>query len=174
MHELEVCLQEYYTSGFLSIQAAIDAYALGLGLPATMDTSLAPIPGGNGTTNAALDAGAISSGRSGPGNPGAVDIAAWTQWGAVMPTSAYTHNDFYVRPPPLLFFKRYAGRAEIQELWMSGELVPVSPSMILFAHERGIVEFLLLIPSLCVETSLTAKPCCVAYGDTDMNMDMEI
>ncbi len=37
-----LCLQEYYTSGFLSIQAAIDGYVLGLN--AETETSLGPFP----------------------------------------------------------------------------------------------------------------------------------
>ena len=44
-----LCLQEYYTSGFLSIQAAIDGYVLGL--TAETETSLGPFPAAaqNGT-----------------------------------------------------------------------------------------------------------------------------
>ena len=45
-----LCLQEYYTSGFLSIQAAIDGYVLGLN--AETETSLGPFPASaqNGTS----------------------------------------------------------------------------------------------------------------------------
>ena len=83
-------VQEYYTSGFLSLQAAIDAYVLGLGLPAALDTSLVPLPGHGGAR-----AGASSGG--GAQGSALANLTAWTQWGAVMPTSAYIHNDFYVR-----------------------------------------------------------------------------
>ena len=83
-------MQEYYTSGFLSLQAAIDAYVLGLGLPAALDTSLAPLSAHGGTRANA------SSGEDAKGSALA-NLNAWTQWGAVMPTSAYIHNDFYVR-----------------------------------------------------------------------------
>ena len=85
-----VLAQEYYTSGFLSLQAAIDAYVLGLGLPAALDTSLVPLPGHNSTHDSASSGG-------GAQGPALANLTAWTQWGAVMPTSAYTHNDFYVR-----------------------------------------------------------------------------
>ena len=37
-----LCLQEYYTSGFLSIQAAIDGYVLSLN--AETESSLGPFP----------------------------------------------------------------------------------------------------------------------------------
>ncbi|KAK9833394.1 hypothetical protein WJX81_001382 [Elliptochloris bilobata] len=63
-HRIPVHYKEYYTSGFLSLQAAIDAYSLG-------------------------------GGDKNPKDPGLADVTAWTQWGAVMPTSAYTHNAFY-------------------------------------------------------------------------------
>ena len=83
-------LQEYYTSGFLSLQAAIDAYVLGLGLPAALDTSLVPLSGHGG-------ARANATGGEGAQGSAPANLTAWTEWGAVMPTSAYTHNDFYVR-----------------------------------------------------------------------------
>ena len=133
-HKLQVCVQEYYTSGFLSLQAAIDAYALGLGLPAAMDTSLALTPAGNGSELAGAGAAAPSAGgtarhKGGPGAPGSAAVTAWTQWGAVMPTSAYTHNDFYVRTHchefsiPCAMLMNLNGRRELWqtfELWRAG------------------------------------------------------
>lgn len=124
-------MQEYYTSGFLSLQAAIDAYALGLGLPAAMDTSLALMPAGNGSELAGAGAAAPSGGGAarqtgGPGVPGSAVATAWTQWGSVMPTSAYTHNDFYVRThchecsiPSAMLMSRMEG-------WSSGKLLSFS------------------------------------------------
>ena len=79
-------LQEYYTSGFLSLQAAIDAYTLGI--PAQLEASLdVSLPG---TTTAA--AGGTAGANGGP----------FTEWGVVFPTAEYEHNDFYdagQRPP---------------------------------------------------------------------------
>ena len=88
-------MQEYYTSGFLSLQASIDAYVLGLGLPAALDTSLVPLPG-HGGAHAGTSGGGDAQGSA------LANLTAWTQWGAVMPTSAYIHNDFYVRAGRLL------------------------------------------------------------------------
>lgn len=73
--------QEYYTSGFLSLQSAIDAYTLGL--PASLEASL----------------------DTGPGDSDAPLPAApqlWTAWGGVFPTSEYDHNDFYDAVGPML------------------------------------------------------------------------
>ena len=121
-------MQEYYTSGFLSLQAAIDAYALGLGLPAAMDTSLALMPAGNGSELAGAGAAAPGGGGAarqpgGPGVPGSAAVTAWTQWGAVMPTSAYTHSDFYVRTHCHEHAILCATLKNRVEGWSSGELL---------------------------------------------------
>ena len=71
-------MQEYYTSGFLSLQAAIDAYVLDMS--ASLETSLR-----TGTGNVSL-----------PGSSAAIQRQGyWTQWGAVLPTAEYIHNEFY-------------------------------------------------------------------------------
>jgi hypothetical protein len=70
-------VQEYYTSGFLSLQAAIDAYTLGL--PAMLEASLNARPAG-------ADAGATAAGAVG---------GLYNEWGVVFPTAEYEHNDFY-------------------------------------------------------------------------------
>ena len=62
-------MQEYYTSGFLSLQAAIDAYTLSL--------------------SAKLEASLDARG----GDTGGGDL--YTEWGVVFPTAEYEHNDFY-------------------------------------------------------------------------------
>lgn len=74
-------LQEYYTSGFLSLQSAIDAHILGLS--ATLETSLSTGP------NASLSFT--------PPPP-----QYWTTWGGVFPTAEYEHNDFYDAVGPML------------------------------------------------------------------------
>ena len=71
--------QEYYTSGFLSLQAAIDAYTLGL--PAQLEASLDARPAA-GEADAAGGAAGASSGL-------------YTAWGVVFPTAEYEHNEFY-------------------------------------------------------------------------------
>ena len=77
-HKLYLCMQEYYTSGFLSLQAAIDAYVLDI--PSSLETSLC-----TGTGNVSL-----------PGSSAAIQRQSyWTQWGAVFPTAEYIHNEFY-------------------------------------------------------------------------------
>ena len=126
--KLQVCVQEYYTSGFLSLQAAIDAYALGLGLPAAMDTSLALMAAGNGSELAAAGAAAPSGGGAarhtgGPRAPGSAAATAWTQWGAVMPTSAYTHNDFYVRTHCHEYSIQSAMLMSYMQGWSSGKIL---------------------------------------------------
>ena len=63
-------MQEYYTSGFLSLQAALDAEILGL--PSDEEASFGP----------------LSSSARAPQQ-------TWTQWGAAMPTGSYVHNNFY-------------------------------------------------------------------------------
>ena len=71
-------MQEYYTSGFLSLQAAIDAYVLDIS--SSLETSLH-----TGTGNVSL-----------PGSSAAIQRQSyWTQWGAVFPTAEYIHNEFY-------------------------------------------------------------------------------
>ena len=73
-----MCMQEYYTSGFLSVQGAIDSYVLGL--TSSLETSLP-----TGMENVTLvDSGAIIQRPS-----------FWTEWGTVFPTAAYIHNEFY-------------------------------------------------------------------------------
>ena len=71
-------LQEYYTSGFLSVQGAIDSYVMGIG--SSLETSL-PMGMENITI---VDSGAIIQRPS-----------FWTEWGTVFPTAAYIHNEFY-------------------------------------------------------------------------------
>lgn len=71
-------MQEYYTSGFLSVQGAIDAYALGI--TSSLETSL--LTGMQNVSNA--DLGAIVQRQS-----------FWTEWGTVFPTAEYIHNEFY-------------------------------------------------------------------------------
>ena len=70
-------LQEYYTSGFLSLQAAIDAYTLGLS--AQLESSLDVHPAGE------------------LGIAGLADASSdlYTEWGVVFPTAEYEHNEFY-------------------------------------------------------------------------------
>ena len=71
-------MQEYYTSGFLSLQAAIDAYVLDIS--SSLETSLP-----TGVENVGL-----------PGSSAAVQRQRyWTQWGVVFPTAEYIHNEFY-------------------------------------------------------------------------------
>ena len=71
-------VQEYYTSGFLSLQAAIDAYVLDIS--SGLETSLH-----TGAGNISL-----------PGSRGSFQQQSyWTQWGAVFPTAEYIHNEFY-------------------------------------------------------------------------------
>lgn len=73
-----MCAQEYYTSGFLSVQGAIDSYVLGLS--SSLETSLP-----TGMENVTfVDSGAIIQRPS-----------FWTEWGTVFPTAAYIHNEFY-------------------------------------------------------------------------------
>ena len=68
-------VQEYYTSGFLSLQAALDAEVLRL--PSDKEASFGPLsPIGSQQT--------------------------WTQWGAAMPTGSYVHNNFYAAVGPML------------------------------------------------------------------------
>ena len=74
-------MQEYYTSGFLSLQSAIDAYTLGM--PASLEAS--------------LDTGSGDSPSPAPAAP-----QAWTAWGGVFPTAEYVHNDFYDAVGPML------------------------------------------------------------------------
>jgi hypothetical protein len=105
--------QEYFTSGFLSLQAAVDAYALGLRLPAALDTSLIAPPGANGSARAGAPAAGF-----GQGPAGLAGLAAWTQWGVVMPTSAYTHNDFYVRGPGCTQSANLCTDMRLQPSWM--------------------------------------------------------
>ncbi|CAL8463070.1 g2604 [Coccomyxa elongata] len=80
-HDVSIHYKEYYTSGFLSLQAAIDAYTLGL--PASLESS--------------LDTGPADSATPLPAPP-----QAWTAWGSVFPTSEYEHNDFYDAVGPIL------------------------------------------------------------------------
>ena len=60
------------------MQAAIDNYALGLS--ASLDTSLGPLP---------MD-GASEADQS------------WTEWGGLFPTVGYTHNGFFDAVGPML------------------------------------------------------------------------
>ena len=71
-------MQEYYTSGFLSVQGAIDSYVLGI--TSSLETSL-PMGMENVTF---VDSGTIIQRPS-----------FWTEWGTVFPTAAYIHNEFY-------------------------------------------------------------------------------
>ncbi|KAK9857576.1 hypothetical protein WJX84_000857, partial [Apatococcus fuscideae] len=73
----------YYTSGFLSIQAAVDNYALGLS--ASLDTSLGPLPLGED-----------------PQGQGSVARQSWTEWGGLFPTVGYIHNGFFDAVGPML------------------------------------------------------------------------
>lgn len=74
-------MQEYYTSGFLSLQSAIDAYTLGL--PSSLEASLQTGPGESETLLSAPP-------------------QLWTIWGGVFPTAEYVHNDFYDAVGPML------------------------------------------------------------------------
>lgn len=79
-------LQEYYTSGFLSLQAAIDGYVLGLST--AHEAALGPL----GTTiPVAPDSPFVQS-----------EPQYWTAWGAAFPTAAYDHNQFYDAVGPML------------------------------------------------------------------------
>lgn len=71
-------MQEYYTSGFLSLQGAIDAYVLGIA--SSLETSL---PTGMQNVRIA-DSGAVIQRQS-----------FWTEWGTAFPTAEYIHNEFY-------------------------------------------------------------------------------
>lgn len=72
------CMQEYYTSGFLSLQGAIDSYVLGTA--SSLETSLQ-----TGMENVSIaDSGVIIQRPS-----------FWTEWGTVFPTAEYIHNEFY-------------------------------------------------------------------------------
>ena len=68
-------MQEYYTSGFLSLQGAIDAYVLGFA--SSLETSLP-------TGMQSVESGASIQGQS-----------FWTEWGTVFPTAEYIHNEFF-------------------------------------------------------------------------------
>ena len=70
--------QEYYTSGFLSIQSAIDGYVLHLG--ASREASLGPL-----AATSPDDSSAVQPPQR----------QYWTLWGAAFPTAAYDHNQFY-------------------------------------------------------------------------------
>ena len=90
-----VCMQEYYTSGFLSLQGAIDSYVLGTA--SSLETSLQ-----TGLENVSIaDSGVIIQRPS-----------FWTEWGTVFPTAEYIHNEFYDgvrnRHPYLGKFKPHA------------------------------------------------------------------
>jgi hypothetical protein len=74
-------LQEYYTSGYLSLQAAIDAYVLDLS--AQLETS--------------LNTGPNVSDSYAPAQP-----QYWSAWGGVFPTAEYEHNEFYDAVGPML------------------------------------------------------------------------
>ena len=78
LNESLMCMQEYYTSGFLSVQGAIDSYVLGIS--PSLETSLL-----TGMENVSfVESGAIIQRPS-----------FWTEWGTVFPTAAYIHNEFY-------------------------------------------------------------------------------
>ena len=70
-HRVPIHYKEYLTSGFLSIQAAIDGYVLGL--PSSESTSLGPL-----NTSTGSPAGRL-----------------YTEWSSVFPTAQYDYNDFY-------------------------------------------------------------------------------
>ena len=65
------------------MQAAVDNYALGLS--AELDTSLGPLPLGDGST----------------GMPPAAQ-QSWTEWGGLFPTVGYSHNGFFDAVGPML------------------------------------------------------------------------
>ncbi|KAK9829531.1 hypothetical protein WJX72_006343 [[Myrmecia] bisecta] len=78
-HGVPVYYKQYLTSGFLSIQAAIDGYVLGQSH--LHEASLGPLP-----VQPSDDPSANS----------------WVEWGAVFPTAAYHHNRFYDAVGPML------------------------------------------------------------------------
>lgn len=59
--------KEYYTSGFLSLQSAIEGYVLGL--DSSSESSLGPLPAAQ------------------------ANVTWWTMWGSVMPTASWVHNE---------------------------------------------------------------------------------
>ena len=139
--------QEYYTSGFLSLQGAVDMYALGLRLPAALDTSLIAPPGANGS--ARVGAPTEGFGRDPAGLAG---LAAWTQWGVVMPTSAYTHNDFYVRGPVCAQSASFAGTCNCNRVGLPIHRV-VCILLGAYYHVR------LLVCQCGDQSSLSSNPC---------------
>lgn len=81
--EVSSCLCTMIDSAYVNVQAAVDNYALGLS--ASLDTSLGPLPLGED-----------------PQGQGSVARQSWTEWGGLFPTVGYIHNGFFDAVGPML------------------------------------------------------------------------
>ena len=91
-HILLVCLQQYYTSGFLSVQSAVDAYVLGLS--ANNEATLGPFKATNSSHESVnTTVGAL---------PNAQSAQLFNTWGATFPTPAWRYNMFYDAVGPMM------------------------------------------------------------------------